>query len=54
MKNRQFEMVMEERLRLKRMRETAKRLPSSKIKDDVLTRIEVELLLLKLWLNSVY
>ena len=44
----------EERTRLKQMLELATNLPESDARDRAIQRIEVELLLLKLRLNSEY
>lgn len=46
--------MMAERLRLKRMKKMAEELPQSETRDATLRRIEVELLYLKLRLNSEY
>jgi len=52
--NTQLQTIAEHRLRLKRMKEMAESLPPSDVRDNTLLRIDVELMFLKLYLNSVY
>lgn len=51
--NTQLQTIAEHRLRLKRMKEMAESLPPSDVRDNTLL-IDVELMFLKLYLNSVY
>lgn len=52
--NTNLQTIAEHRLRLKRMKEMAESLPPSEVRDHALLRIDVELMLLKLYVNSVY
>lgn len=52
--NTSFELIMERRLNLKKMRKMAMSLPQSSVRDDTIQRIDVELLYLKLYLNCAY
>lgn len=46
--------IFEERNRLKRMKKMAESLPESKVRDETILRIEVELLYMKIRLNAEY